>query len=663
MFGSFFYLLPCATIALAGVQELWWNVTYVQDADPDGLFARRVIGVNNSWPPPPLSVNTSDSLLLHVTNSLDVPTTLHHHGMFFNSTSWMDGAGQVSQCGIPPGQTFDYIVPINSSGQHGTFWAHAHAYGQYVDGFRAPLVLHPSNETYQYDEEFTVILGDWYHQEHAALIQSFITISNPSGIEPVPSKLYYSVSPFDGPCHCLGSGLIYFSQNSSYLPPIAGSSPAPVTSAVGFNENTTLPFVPGRTYRLRIINMAAFTAFYFWIDGHEMRIIEADGTDVQEYPTDMLSISAAQRYSMLVQARNDSSSNWMIHANMDTTMFDKVPTTLQTSLHSSQFVRIYRLRCTQTDLTSSITYAEGQNITDLGPVQNYYMTNDTALVPVDPIPQPVASQSVELEVVFQTMDDGTNRGTLNGYVYNSPIVPAIMSVLTLGENATAQEAYGPYSIMLDHLDVVDIVVKNGDKGSHPFHLHGHKFQIVNRAQQYNSTDPTLNPPLIEGQANPMRRDTITIPGGSSATLRVVADNPGAWLFHCHIEWHLEAGLAVQFIEAPLQVQERAAGQVPPSLYEQCAALGIPQSGNAAGRASATDLTGLPLGPWPQIMGWLPKGILAMTGCVLTAVVGMSTVVWYMTGVTDSEEEIEQEVIRRIEAKRSRKRFGLFKKTQ
>ncbi|KAF8128210.1 Fet3 ferroxidase [Boletus edulis] len=616
-------LLPA--LSSASVQELWWNVTYVQNANPDGLFPRRVIGVNNTWPPPPISVNTTDSLLLHVTNSLDVPTSLHHHGMFFNSTSWMDGAAFVSQCGIPPGQTFDYVVPINSSGQHGTYWAHAHATGQYVDGLRAPLVLHPSNESYQYDEEFTVILGDWYHKQHADLLQKYLSVSDPGGIEPIPN-----------------SGLIYFAQNSSYLPPIAGTSPAPV--AVGFNENATLPFVPGRTYRLRIINTAAFAAFHFWIDGHDMHIIEADGTDVQEYPTDMLSISVAQRYSVLVQARNDSSPNWMIHANMDTTMFDSVPQTLQTNL------------------TSSITYPAGKSITDLGPIQNYQVTNDTALVPLVTIPQPVASQRVELEVAFQTMSDGTNHATLDGYVYDSPIVPAIISALTLGDNATSQNAYGPYSIMLNHLDVVDIVVNNSDKGSHPFHLHGHQFQIVHRAEKYESTDPTLNPPLIEGQANPMRRDTVTIPGGSSVTLRVVADNPGAWLFHCHIEWHLEAGLAVQFIEAPLQVQERAVGRVPSFLYEQCAALGVPQSGNAAGHASATDLSGLPLGPWPQTLGWQPKGIAAITGCVLTAVIGMITVGWYMTGPKDSEEEIEQEVLRRIEAKRDRKLFGMFKKT-
>ena len=73
------------------------------------------------------------------------------------------------------------------------------------------------------------------------------------------------------------SALIYFAQNGTYIGPISGTSPSPVTSHVGFNENATLPFEPGKTYRLRIVNTSAFVAFYFWIDGHDMRIIEADG--------------------------------------------------------------------------------------------------------------------------------------------------------------------------------------------------------------------------------------------------------------------------------------------------------------------------------------------------------------------------------------------------
>ena len=90
--------------------------------------------------------------------------------------------------------------------------------------------------------------------------------------------------------------------------------------------------------------------FYFWIDGRDMRIvsnrrelvkqstqrpllfqIEVDGTDIEETPVKMLSVTVAQRYSILVTARNDSNSNWAIHANMDTDMFDTVPPALNPS--------------------------------------------------------------------------------------------------------------------------------------------------------------------------------------------------------------------------------------------------------------------------------------------------------------------------------------------
>lgn len=71
--------------------------------------------------------------------------------------------------------------------------------------------------------------------------------------------------------------LIYFARNGQYLGPKAGTSPTGVTSKVGFNENATLPFQPGKTYRIRIINTSALAMFFFWIDGHSMRIIEVDG--------------------------------------------------------------------------------------------------------------------------------------------------------------------------------------------------------------------------------------------------------------------------------------------------------------------------------------------------------------------------------------------------
>lgn len=110
---------------------------------------------------------------------------------------------------------------------------------------------------------------------------------------------------------------MYFAQNGTYL--------------TGYNNNATLTFTAGKTYRLRVINMSALAMFHFWIDGHDMRIIEADGTDVQEFPVDHLSLAVAQRYSVLVTALNNTSSNYYIHANQDPEMYDTVPKDLTLS--------------------------------------------------------------------------------------------------------------------------------------------------------------------------------------------------------------------------------------------------------------------------------------------------------------------------------------------
>lgn len=65
-----------------------------------------------------------------------------------------------------------------------------------------------------------------------------------------------------------------------------------------------------------------------------------------------------------------------------------------------------------------------------------------------------------------------------------------------------------------------------------------------------------------------------------------------------MEWHLESGLAIQFVEAPFEAQALS-GNIPSDMYSNCKKLGIPYSGNAAAHASATDLSGLPLGPYPR----------------------------------------------------------------
>ena len=102
-----------------------------------------------------------------------------------------------------------------------------------------------------------------------------------------------------------------------------------------------------------------------------------------------------------------------------------------------------------------------------GTVDLYHDVDDIDLVPLVVVPQQPATRTISLEFEFDTMNDGTNHAIINNVTYNSPLVPAILSELTLGENATIASAYGPQSFVLDHLDVVEIIIKNADSGKHP----------------------------------------------------------------------------------------------------------------------------------------------------------------------------------------------------
>jgi iron transport multicopper oxidase len=140
-------------------------------------------------------------------------------------------------------------------------------------------------------------------------------------------------------------------------------------------------------------------------------------------------------------------------------------------------------------------------------------------------------------------------------------------------------------------DVVQIVVNNLDAAIHPFHLHGHQFQVCERATSGKGkyTGQGRNFPAV-----PAKRDTIAVNANSYAVIRFKADNPGVWLFHCHIEWHVIMGLSATIIEAP---QELKGLTIPSDHLAVCQAQGIPTAGNAAGNTNNyTDLTGANIDP-------------------------------------------------------------------
>ncbi len=218
---------------------------------------------------------------------------------------------------------------------------------------------------------------------------------------------------------------------------------------------------------------------------------------------------------------------------------------------------------------------------------------------MDLLPEP--DHQVELNVVMDNLRDGKNYAFFNNITYTMPKVPTLYSVLSSGEDATNPAVYGTYTnpFVLEKGQIVQIVVNNLDSGRHPFHLHGHQFQAIYRSKEEGGTFEDQKVGVDAYTKKPMRRDTLVIWPNGNMVLRFKADNPGVWLFHCHIEWHVVSGLLATFIEDPLALQKQFT--LPPDHLAACKADGIATEGNAAGNTeNYLNLTGqnVPSRPLP-----------------------------------------------------------------
>ncbi|KAJ2798457.1 ferroxidase fet3 [Coemansia guatemalensis] len=514
--------------------ELNWNITYTY-ANPDGMNERRVIGVNGKWPPPIIEVDQGDQLIINAFNSLDEGTSLHAHGFFQRGTNYYDGAASVTECGIAPNSSYTYEMEVTQSG---TFWLHSHYMAQYVDGLRTPLISHPAQEYYQYDEEIIVMLEAWYHRESKEIHDQLLSTSEE--IRTAPFRPYMLVN-----------------------------------SKGGENLNlTTIRFEPGKTYRLRLLNVSGTGMVRFGIENHKMDVIEVDGVDTEIKSVNSMQLSVGQRASVLVTAKDTAEFNYAYHAD--------IFTDIQSGVARADL-----------PFSSIIEYAQGAPLVNsTNSTVDWDFFQDVDLIPMEKLPLPAVHKWIPLEVHTSIFDDRREHLAFNNRTYEMPIVPSLTTALTTGYQAYFSDVYGfkSHPIILDPMEDVEVAIFNKDVNSHPFHLHGHNFFIKERGSlDHNPAN------LTQAGKFPIRRDSITVPPLSYAIVRFTADNPGIWLFHCHMQFHKEQGLALTFIEAPFKIINST--RLPDQYKRNCDLMGIPNEGNAMGR-KGLDLPDEPRGPFP-----------------------------------------------------------------
>ncbi|KAI5359150.1 Putative multicopper oxidase, type 1, multicopper oxidase, copper-binding, cupredoxin [Septoria linicola] len=561
-----------ASLAVAETRTFDWNITWV-NRNPDGLHERPVIGINNEWPIPHVNITKGDRVVVNMHNQLgNQSTSLHFHGLFQNGTNEMDGPVGVTQCDVPPGSSFTYNFTID---QPGTYWYHSHSRGQYPDGLRGQFVVNDPENPYlgQYDEEVGLTISDWYHDQMPGLLDWFISVENPTGAEPVPK-----------------------------------------TALMNDTQNLTIPVEPNKTYFFRLSNVAAFSSQYFWIEGHTMRIIEVDGVYTEPADAEMIYVTAAQRYGFLVTTKNDTSAgNFAIVSSMDTDLFDAFPADLPTNV------------------TGWLMYDETKNKPEPALLDSWdAQFDDFDLVPQDGLEiLDKVDYSFNLDLSMNNLGNGANYAWFNDITYVRPKVPTLYSALTTGEYANNATVYGrdTNSFVLNKDDVIEIILNNDDPGKHPFHLHGHNFQVVYRSpDEWGFYDPANHTDFPQ---KPMRRDTFWVRPNGNFVIRFKADNPGIWLFHCHLEWHLASGLVATMVEAPLEIQKTIT--IPQDHYDACAAAAspTPTAGNAAANTKdVLNLEGQNLSIAPLPSGFTARGIVALVFSCIAAFLGMAAIAWY-----------------------------------
>ncbi|KAF5323276.1 hypothetical protein D9619_013491 [Psilocybe cf. subviscida] len=503
--GIFFTrLLPILLVASATTYAA--DVNYVFNLQnsvvaPDG-FSRAGVIVNGVFPGTLIQANKDDTLHITVNDQLTDPTmrrsvSIHWHGLFQMRTASEDGPAFVNQCPIAPAHSYTYDIPLN--GQSGTFWYHSHLSSQYVDGLRGALVVYdpsdPHLNLYDIDDASTVItLADWYHNAAPGMEAVFLAGND----EPIPDTgLINGIGRYNG-------------------------GPQVVRARINVQS--------GKRYRFRVINISAYAAFRFSIEGHPLTIIEVDGINHVPHTVDGFDIYVAQRYSVVLNANQPVKNYWIrvdtdnVYAVLHYAGAPNAEPATQADVGVSNLLQEYQLAALENPGAPGGSAPADRSI-DLNFSEQ--VTNGRLQTPSN------ADTTISHHVLSRS-----DQWMINGISYESPDLPTLLNIIANNYTQESDFTRPEHTFVLNQNDVIELVIHGSSHGHiHPFHLHGHAFDIVQSIQ---------GPP---NYVNPPRRDVVGV-GGSTVIIRFRADNPGPWFLHCHIDWHLEAGLAVVFAEAP-----------------------------------------------------------------------------------------------------------------
>jgi len=547
------------------------------------------VTVNGSVPAPLLRFKEGQTVKLNVVNHLQEDTSIHWHGIILPFE--MDGVPGVSFADIKPGETFTYQFPLNQSG---TYWYHSHSNMQEQRGHYGAFIIDPQTpDPYEYDRDYVVLLSDWTFEDPHSIMRN---------LKRMPTFYNYQRRTID---HLAED----WEWKGMRMDPVDIADVTAATYTYLLNGqapdgNWTGLFTPGEKVRLRFINGSAMTFFDVRIPGLKMKVVQADGQNVEPVSVDEFRMGTAETYDVIVEPQEEAYT--IFAETMDRSGYARGTLAIQPGLSAPLPPRRDRPVRTMADMGhgdhgshgdsgdhsnhapasppsepnahshhespptrdhSAHSTANSGEVMDHSNHENHsnpptVSTYQVQSYPHGPDDHGIGQAGIPLMVSSRLHEPGIgleNTGT-RVLVYtdlrrhNPPAtVKAPDSQLELHLTGNMERYMWSFdgkkyseakTLTFYNGERLRLILVNDTMMEHPIHLHG----------------MWMEPDVGAGAANP-RKHTIIVKPAERLPVDITVDASGQWAFHCHLLYHMDMGMfrVVKVIDPPHDHQHQGTG--------------------------------------------------------------------------------------------------------
>lgn len=531
------------------------------------------VTINGTVPGPVVRLKEGQTVRLHVKNTLDEDTSIHWHGLLVPFE--MDGVPGVSFPGIRAGETFVYQFQVKQSG---TYWLHSHSGLQEQIGHYASMIVDPAGpDPVAYDHEHVVVLSDYSFIHPHRLFQK---LKQEAGVFNYQKQTVAGL--LAGRDQTLAERMSWAKElmDPTDISDITGAVYTFLVNGRGPKDNWTGLFTPGQRVRLRFINAAAQTIFNVRIPGLKLTVVASDGQNVRPVTVDEFQIGNAETYDVIVTPTEDRAFALVAEA------VDRSGMGLGT-LAPRMGMRAEAPQLRERPLGTMKDMGMAHDMSAMSGEGMDHAAMGHGAMAAEPGKAPPRVRGSD------AMGDMSSMGGMDMSMrnwINAPQVelgPGVQSIAPMPMDRTGETGQGLESVghrVLVYKDLialepntdtrapsreleirltgnmerfmwgfdgrkyserpppyafrkherVRVSLVNDTMMAHPIHLHGHFFELAHRA-------PAGHMP---------RKHTVIVAPGGVVKFDFTAE-PGDWAFHCHMLYHMHAGMFQVFSVRPL----------------------------------------------------------------------------------------------------------------